>query len=139
MADTKIVDECCGESEGERGERGKRGHKGHRGPTGPAGAASSTIGPTGPAGTTGATGPAGPIGQAFDYTATGFETSNFLVTIPGGPRADANYIALVTGGAGANTLTTYATDTYTAANFMLHMGIAPALNDVIHIVIVEKP
>lgn len=77
MADLTIRGPDCDE-EGERGRRGRRGHDG----------AAGAPGPTGPTGS-GGSGSTGNL-QAFRFTATGGEGSDFVVTLPA-PRASSVY------------------------------------------------
>lgn len=75
------------------------------------------------------------------YVATGAEGDTFPVTyvalgLPNQPNT--NYVVVVTGGAGANTLTTYVTEGYLTTGFTLVTGIAPAMGDLINFVVVPQ-
>lgn len=93
MADVTIRGPDCD-------EEGERGHRGRRGPTGPTGSGG------GGSGTTGATGPTGPGGsgssgnpQAFRFTATGAEGSDFVVLLPAPRASDVYHVEATLAGA----------------------------------------
>lgn len=79
--------------------------------------------------------------EAGVYVASGLEGSTFPVSYAalGLPnQSNTNYVVIVTGGAGANTLTTYVTIGYLTTGFTLAMGIAPAAGDLINFLVVPR-